>query len=182
MRRAMWQAGFVAAIAEPVAEPGRRERLRFLALCRHKEREMFRRRCRNGGEKVRMRWNVDVYGMAVFVLGLAKANASVSNVLRSEADGIFPPAGGVEHQGERETGSAPKGMPFLELLNLVGSPGVEARRCVFELPYAESRILLDEIVLHRPAEQRLQCLYPLVGLGRFVAALVAQLTHMACLH
>src|SRR5262249_22557898 len=127
--------------------------LRLLALCRHQEREMPRRCGRDSGEQVGMRGDVNVYWMPLLILGLAEADAAISNVLRPKTDGIFSAASGVEHQGEGEAGATPNGMPHLELVDFIGSPGMEAHRGIFELPHAERRILLDEIVLHRPAKQ-----------------------------
>jgi len=67
---------------------------------------MSRRDCGNSGFKLGVQRNIDVDGCAVLVLRLPETNATIADVLRSQAHCIFPATTCVDKEIESQAGLA----------------------------------------------------------------------------
>lgn len=123
VRRAMREARFIAAFAEPVAEAVRGEGLAELGDEEGEVANLCRRKlgCQLGQQRDRER-----HRLALAVLYLREGDPAVLNMLRAERDNIRTALAGVEQQSKRKPRLAARLVPLLELADLFEGPAMEA--------------------------------------------------------
>jgi len=129
------QIGLITVVAKPVAETRRRERT--TKFC---DQEGHVPGCRRRGYtscKFSVQRDIDVNRIAVLVLRLSEFYSPISDMLRTESDGILTAATRIEQQVESQTRFAAERMPLPVLCYLFRRPRMMTVRSVLDLADAQ---------------------------------------------
>jgi hypothetical protein len=175
MRRALWQACFLAYAAEPIAKPISSERL---AEFGGDERQII---CRGVGQDRGEFWqNRNIKLRAG--LYLAHMNVIAPDVLSPHSDNIGDALAGAEQQCESQSLPCPDRILRLELFDFVVSPRMNPGGLHPNCFHVARGIVLANTCFNRVLHHRSQHLTQSVGAVGLVGALCHQLYDVFALH